>query len=52
MTKVIEGVIVPLLTPADGQERVDESALRALIRHCINGNVDVDRNNKLWSYFR
>jgi dihydrodipicolinate synthase/N-acetylneuraminate lyase len=39
-TKVIEGVIVPLLTPVDGQERVDESALRALIRHCINGGVD------------
>jgi len=40
MTKVIEGVVVPLLTPVDGQERVDESALRALIRHCINGGVD------------
>jgi len=39
-TKVIEGVIVPLLTPVDGEERVDESALRALIRHCINGGVD------------
>jgi len=39
-TKVIEGVIVPLLTPVDGQERVDESAMRALIRHCINGGVD------------
>jgi len=39
-TKVIEGVIVPLLTPADSEERVDESALRALIRHCINGGVD------------
>ena len=39
-TKVIDGVIVPLLTPVDGEERVDESALRALIRHCINGGVD------------
>ena len=39
-TKVIEGVVVPLLTPVDGQERVDESVLRALIRHCINGGVD------------
>jgi len=39
-TKVIEGIIVPLLTPADGQERVDESAMRALIRHCLEGGAD------------
>ena len=39
-TKVIEGVIVPLLTPVDGQERVDESAMRALIRHCLEGGAD------------
>ena len=39
-TKVIEGVIVPLLTPVDGQERVDESAMRALIRYCIEGGAD------------
>ena len=39
-TKVIEGVIVPLLTPADGQERVDEPEMRALIRHCIEGGAD------------
>jgi len=39
-TKVIEGVIVPLLTPVDGQERVDESAMRALIRHCIEGGAN------------
>ncbi len=40
MTKVVEGVIVPLLTPVDGKERVDESAMRALIRHCIEGGAD------------
>jgi len=39
--KVIEGVIVPLLTPVDAEERVDESAMRALIRHCLEGGADV-----------
>jgi 4-hydroxy-tetrahydrodipicolinate synthase len=39
-TRVIEGVIVPLLTPVDGEERVDESAMRALIRHCLKGGAD------------
>ena len=39
-TKVIKGVIVPLLTPVDGEERVDESAMRALIRHCLEGGAD------------
>ena len=38
--KVIEGVIVPLLTPLDEEERVDESAMRALVRHCLNGGVN------------
>jgi 4-hydroxy-tetrahydrodipicolinate synthase len=37
---VIEGVIVPLLTPVDEKERVDEPALRALISHCVRGGVD------------
>jgi 4-hydroxy-tetrahydrodipicolinate synthase len=39
-TKVIEGVIVPLLTPVDEEERVDESAMRTLIRHCLKGGVN------------
>ena len=39
-TRVIEGVIVPLLTPVDEEERVDESAVRALIRHCLKGGVN------------
>ncbi|MBW8016210.1 MAG: dihydrodipicolinate synthase family protein [Planctomycetes bacterium] len=37
---VLEGVIVPLLTPIDSKECVDESALRDLIRHCLKGGVD------------
>ena len=37
---VIEGVIVPLLTPVDENERVDEPALRAQIRHCLEAGVD------------
>ena len=37
---VIEGVIVPLLTPVDENEIVDESTLRALIGHCIQGGVN------------
>ena len=39
-TRAIEGVIVPLLTPVDEQERVDESAMRALIRHCLKGGAN------------
>jgi 4-hydroxy-tetrahydrodipicolinate synthase len=37
--KVIEGLIVPLLTPVDGQEGVDEAAMRALIQHCLAGGA-------------
>lgn len=37
---VIEGLVVPLLTPVDANERVDEPALRAQIRHCIQGGVN------------
>ena len=39
-TEVIEGVIVPLLTTVDEEERVDEPAMRALIRHCLEGGVN------------
>ena len=28
------------LLPVDGQECVDESAMRALIRHCLKGGAD------------
>ena len=39
-TGIVEGVIVPLLTPLDKEERVDEAAFRALIQHCLDGGVD------------
>ncbi|MHC4133316.1 MAG: dihydrodipicolinate synthase family protein, partial [Planctomycetota bacterium] len=39
-TKVIEGLIVPLLTPVDTEEHVDEPAMRALIQHCLNGGAN------------
>jgi 4-hydroxy-tetrahydrodipicolinate synthase len=37
---VIEGLVVPLLTPVDENERVDEPELRALIRHCLEGGAN------------
>ena len=40
VANVIEGVIVPLLTPVDENEHVDEPALRAQIRHCLEGGVN------------
>jgi 4-hydroxy-tetrahydrodipicolinate synthase len=30
------GVIPPIITPIDGDERVDEEGLRALVEHCIS----------------
>jgi 4-hydroxy-tetrahydrodipicolinate synthase len=38
--RVVEGVIVPLLTPIDSKECVDEAALRKIIRHCMDGGSD------------
>ena len=38
MAKKFYGVVPPIVTPVDEQERVDEKALRALIRHCIETN--------------
>lgn len=35
----IHGVIPPLVTPVDDQERVDEKALRAIIDHVLRGGV-------------
>jgi len=37
--KNIIGVIPPIITPIDEQERVDEKALRALIDHCIEHGI-------------
>ena len=33
------GVIVPIITPIDENENVDEQSLRAVIRHCIDAGV-------------
>jgi dihydrodipicolinate synthase/N-acetylneuraminate lyase len=35
----LQGVIVPIITPVDRDDRVDESALRKAIRHVIDGGV-------------
>lgn len=39
MSKNIIGVIPPIITPVDEQERVDEKALRLLIDHCIENGI-------------
>jgi 4-hydroxy-tetrahydrodipicolinate synthase len=36
-TSFIKGIIVPILTPIDGNEKVDEGALRSLIDYIIDG---------------
>jgi 4-hydroxy-tetrahydrodipicolinate synthase len=35
----LRGIIVPLITPVDRDDRVDESSFRKLIRHVIEGGV-------------
>ena len=39
MTKKFYGVVPPIVTPIDENEKVDEKALRALIRHCIEAGI-------------
>lgn len=39
MSKHIIGVIPPIITPVDDQERVDEKAFRRLIRLCIDNGI-------------
>ena len=39
-TSNIGGVVVPIFTPVDEDERVDEGAYRALIRHCLSAGVN------------
>lgn len=39
MKTKLNGVVVPVVTPIDSNERVDEKAFRAVIRRCINGGV-------------
>jgi hypothetical protein len=38
-TGFVRGVIPPIITPVDGDERVDEGALRRMIDHVIAGGV-------------
>lgn len=35
----LHGVIVPIITPVDSDDRVDESSFRKVIRHVIDGGV-------------
>src|ERR1039457_2295722 len=35
----LAGIIVPIITPVDGQDRVDESAYRTLLRRLIKAGV-------------
>lgn len=39
MAKEIVGVIPPVITPLDSDERVDEKAFRRLISHCIESGI-------------
>jgi len=38
-TDFIKGIIVPILTPIDGEERIDEPRLRDQVDYVINGGV-------------
>ncbi len=38
-TEFIKGVVVPILTPIDAEERIDEAKLRAQVRYVIEGGV-------------
>ncbi len=38
--KAISGVIIPVITPVDENERVDEKAFRAAMRRCLDAGVD------------
>ena len=33
------GIIVPVITPFDQKQNIDENALRSVIRHILNGGV-------------
>ncbi len=35
----LKGIVVPVITPVDDQDRVDESAFRKVIRHLIDSGV-------------
>ena len=38
-TDFIKGVVVPILTPIDGEERIDEARLRDQVDYVIDGGV-------------
>ena len=38
-TDFIKGIVVPILTPIDGEERIDEARLREQVDYVINGGV-------------
>jgi len=38
-TGFVRGVVPPIITPVDGDERVDEGALRRMVDHVITGGV-------------
>jgi len=39
MEKSIKGIVVPLITPVDDDENVNERELRALLRHCVDHGI-------------
>ena len=38
-TSLIKGVVVPILTPIDEEERIDEARLRSQVNYVIEGGV-------------
>ncbi len=38
-TDFIKGIIVPIITPVDAEERIDEAKLRFMVDHVIDGGV-------------
>jgi 4-hydroxy-tetrahydrodipicolinate synthase len=39
LTKTLRGVVVPIITPIDAEEKVDEAGLRRLIRRLVEAGV-------------
>ncbi|HBG28219.1 MAG: hypothetical protein A2Y10_12950 [Planctomycetes bacterium GWF2_41_51] len=38
--KAISGVIVPIITPVDKNEKINEKPFKSILNHCLNANVD------------
>ena len=45
-TAFIKGVVVPILTPIDGEERIDEARFRRQIDYVIGGRSEERRVGK------